>query len=89
MLLERILPKAGIKHAHNSLLEQLTEFETNIVRREQIVKLSSQNSGLSVERLDQYFSEVFNRLDEDHILGLNQFLKDACELENGAEFIQF
>ena len=82
-------PKASIKHAHNSLLEQLTEFETNIVRREQIVKLSSQNSGLSVERLDQYFSEVFNRLDEDHILGLNQFLKDACELENGAEFIQF
>ena len=53
------------------------------------MKLSSQNSGLSVERLDQYFSEVFNRLDEDYILGLNQFLKDACELENGAEFIQF
>tara|TARA_B100001540_G_scaffold313829_1_gene337537 strand:- start:1052 stop:1531 length:480 start_codon:yes stop_codon:yes gene_type:complete len=81
--------KVSIKQAHNSLLEQLTEFETNTVRRELIVKLSSKNSGLSIERLDQYFSEVFNRLDEDHILGLNQFLKDACQLEDGAEFIQF
>ena len=35
------------------------------------------------------YERVFNRLDEDHILGLNQFLKDACQLEEGAEFIQF
>ena len=33
------------------------------------------------------FSEVFNRLDGDHIIGLNKFLKDACGLVDGAVFL--
>lgn len=82
-------PFENIKRAYLSLLEQLVEFESNAARRELIVKLSSESSGLSNSRLDQYFSEVFNRLDEQHIVGLNRFLKDACGLEKGAEFIKF
>ena len=82
-------PHEYIERAYLSLLEQLVEFESNTARRELIVKLSSKSSGLSNSRLDQYFSEVFNRLDEQHIIGLNRFLKDACGLKKGAEFIKF
>ena len=82
-------PIVSVKLAYISLLEQLTEFESNPDRRGLIVQLSSQNSGLSTSRLDQYFSEVFNRLDEEHIIGLNRFLHDACGLIKGAEFLKF
>mgnify|MGYP001181607143 FL=1 len=82
-------PLESIEQAYVSLLEQLVKFESSPNRRELIVKLSSQNSGLSKSRLDQYFGEVFNRLDEQHIVGLNRFLKDACGLTQGAEFIKF
>ena len=82
-------PHENIERAYLSLLQQLVEFESNATRRELIVKLSSESSGLSSSRLDQYFSEVFNRLDEQHIVGLNRFLKDACGLAKGAEFIKF
>jgi len=82
-------PIVNVKRAYLSLLEQLTEFESNPDRRDLIVKLSSQHSGLSNSRLDQYFSEVFNRLDEQHIIGLNRFLENACGLKKGAEFLKF
>ena len=82
-------PIVSVKLAYISLLEQLTEFESNPDRRGLIVQLSSQDSGLSTSRLDQYFSEVFNRLDEEHIIGLNRFLHDACGLIKGAEFLKF
>ena len=82
-------PIVSVKLAYISLLEQLTEFESNPGRRDLIVQQSSQDSGLSTFRLDQYFSEVFNRLDEEHIIGLNRFLHDACGLIKGAEFLKF
>ena len=84
----RDTPLGSIKQAYESLLEQLTEFENNQHRRDLIVELSASSSGLSTSRLDQYFSEVFNRLDEDHINGLNRFLKDACGIQQGAEFLR-
>ena len=84
----RDTPLGSIKKAYESLLEQLTEFENNQHRRDLIVELSASSSGLSTSRLDQYFSEVFNRLDEDHINGLNRFLRDACGIQQGAEFLR-
>ena len=82
-------PLVNVKRAYISLLEQLDEFESNPDRRDLIVQLSSQDSGLTTTRLDQYFSEVFNRLDEEHIIGLNRFLHSACGLSKGAEFLKF
>ena len=84
----RDTPLGSIKRAYESLLDQLTEFENNQYRRDLIVELSASSSGLSTSRLDQYFSEVFDRLDEDHINGLNRFLKDACGIQQGAEFLR-
>ena len=84
----RDTPLSSIRKAYDSLLEQLVEFENNESRRDLIVELSASNSGLSVARLDQYFGEVFNRLDDEHINGLNRFLKNACGLTQGAEFVR-
>ena len=81
-------PISTIKKAYDSLLEQLVEFELSSERRKLIVELSSKNSGLPVERMDQYFGEVFNRLDNEHISGLNRFLRDACKISEGAEFFR-
>ena len=81
-------PLSCIIKEYYSLLEQLVEFENNESRRDLIVELSASNSGLSVARLDQYFGEVFNRLDDEHINGLNKFLKNACGLTQGAEFVR-
>jgi hypothetical protein len=51
-----------------------------------VINWSISRSELSYERLDRYFGEVFNRLDDDHLAGLNQFLIEACELTTGAQF---
>ncbi len=79
-------PIGDLKKAHSSLLEQLEMFEQSLSRRKEIVEISATKSGLSIERLDKYFGEVFNRLDGSHIVGLNHFLVDACGVESGAQF---
>ena len=80
-------PLIDVKRAHNSLLEQLEQFENSAMVRNEIVEMSSLKSGLTIERLDKYFKEVFNRLDANHIIGLNHFLTNACNLKDGATFI--
>ena len=62
--------------AHNALESKLTQFENSDEQRNAVINWSISRSDLSYERLDKYFGEVFNRLDEDHLKGLNQFLKE-------------
>lgn len=79
-------PKELIIAAHNALESKLSLFENSSEQRTAVINWSISRSELSYERLDRYFGEVFNRLDEDHIAGLNQFLIEACELSTGAKF---
>jgi len=72
--------------AHNTLESKLTLFENSEEQRNAVINWSISRSELSYERLDKYFGEVFNRLDDDHINGLNQFLIEACNLPQGAQF---
>ena len=72
--------------AHNALESKLTLFENSEEQRNAVINWSISRSELSYERLDKYFGEVFNRLDDDHINGLNQFLIEACNLPQGAQF---
>jgi chorismate dehydratase len=83
----RDTPVADIKKAYNSLIEQLEMFENSVVRRNEIIQISSEKSGLTRERLNKYFGEVFNRLDQQHIDGLNLFLTEACGKTEFAEFL--
>ena len=79
-------PKELIIAAHNALESKLALFETSSEQRDAVINWSISRSELSYERLDRYFGEVFNRLDDDHLAGLNQFLIEACELTTGAQF---
>lgn len=79
-------PKEMIIAAHNALESKLALFETSAEQRDAVINWSISRSELSYERLDRYFGEVFNRLDDDHLAGLNQFLIEACELTTGAQF---
>jgi chorismate dehydratase len=83
----RDTPVADIKKAYNSLIEQLEMFENSVVRRNEIIQISAEKSGLTRERLNKYFGEVFNRLDQQHIDGLNLFLTEACGKTEFAEFL--
>ena len=76
-----------IKSAQQVLLGCLELFESSKQCRKLVISEGVEKSGLSCERLEKYFGEVFNRLDDIHIDGLNQFLIHACNMPNGAEFI--
>jgi chorismate dehydratase len=78
--------KEMIIAAHNALESKLTLFENSEEQRNAVINWSISRSELSYERLDKYFGEVFNRLDDDHLNGLNQFLIEACNLPQGAQF---
>ena len=83
----RDTPVADIKKAYDSLIEQLELFENSVVRRNEIIQISADKSGLTTGCLNKYFGEVFNRLDQQHIDGLNLFLTEACGKPEFAEFL--
>ena len=78
---------SDIQSAQQVLLDGLELFESNKKCRELVISEGVEKSGLSTERLEKYFGEVFNRLDEVHIEGLNQFLVQACNMPEGAKFL--
>ena len=79
-------PIEDVKNAQRALLERLELFENSSVCRNSVIESSIEKSGLSKQRLEKYFGEVFNRLDQNHINGLNHFLIEACAMDEGAEF---
>ena len=81
-------PIDDIQQAHRLLLANLEDFENNKSIRANVVQCSALKSHLTVERLERYFGEVFNRLDEEHILGLNSFLSTIFGSSYRAEFLE-
>ena len=79
-------PPALVREAHAVLLSNLIQFETDSQKREQVIRWSMKKSGLSHERLDQYYGEVFNRLNQHHLDGLFRFLSEACGMVEHPRF---
>lgn len=79
-------PVESLREAHSVLKENLLQFERSDERRNQVIEWAMTRSALDYERLDRYFGEVFNRMDAEHLLGLQEFLIDACGLSSGPEF---
>ncbi len=79
-------PLEPLRRAHAALLENLEAFEAQTTKRESVIQWSMEKSGLGHERLDQYYGEVFNRLNQHHLDGLFRFLKSACEIGNEPTF---
>jgi len=82
----RDTPVEALKEAHSALVENLAAFESGGQRREEVIVGSMKKSGLAYERLDQYYGEVFNRLDDHHLEGLFRFLSEACGMGAPPEF---
>lgn len=78
-------PVSDLKRAHKALLKQLELFESNSDVKQHVVQNASANSNLSNQRLSDYFNEVFNRLDNAHVEGLEHYLR----LVFGIESIEF
>lgn len=79
-------PVESLRLAQGILTENLRLFEQNSEQREKVIQWALSRSGLDYERLDRYFGEVFNRIDQEHLSGLNEFLVEACGMQSGAEF---
>ena len=79
-------PVESLRLAQGMLTENLRLFEQNAGQREKVIQWALSRSDLDYDRLDRYFGEVFNRIDQEHLSGLNEFLVEACGLSNGAEF---
>jgi len=75
-----------VQAAHQALLANLEGFENDSAKRHAVIEWSMTRSDLSFERLDQYYGEVFNRLNSHHVKGLKTFLREACELDDEPEF---
>jgi len=78
-------PIEEIKSAHSALLERLKQFEENIDVRTEVIRISSEKSTQSILRLEKYFGEVINRMDDEDMNGLTRFLEDACNLDKKPE----
>ena len=79
-------PREQLRTAHKALVDNLDIFETNPSRRSSVIATSAEQSGQSAERLERYFGEVFNRLDQSQVDGLTHFLATALEEPVQAEF---
>jgi len=79
-------PHEPLRKAHAALLSNLEAFESEAKKRESVIHWSMGKSGLTHARLDQYYGEVFNRLNQHHLDGLFRFLESACSLETKPSF---
>jgi predicted solute-binding protein len=62
-------------------------FEQDERWRNEVIKSSSESSGIPKSRVSQYFdNEVENRLDQDSIDGLEMFLREACGMPGEIEW---
>lgn len=79
-------PLPLLQAAHGALLENLDRFESDEKKRNAVIAWSMHKSGLPFDRLDQYYGEVFNRLNQHHLDGLFRFLEKACNIEQQPHF---
>ena len=71
-----------VKLAYDALIERLIDFETDPKVRKQVIEVSSVKSSQDPSRLERYFGEVINRIEDEDIEGLESFLTSACSMEN-------
>ena len=71
-----------VKLAYDALVERLIDFENNPEVRKEVIDASSIKSSQDVNRLERYFGEVINRIEEEDFVGLESFLSAACTMEN-------
>ena len=80
-------PLESARNARDDMLRQCEMFEQDERWRNEVIKSSSESSGIPKSRVSQYFdNEVENRLDQDSIDGLEMFLREACGMPGEIEW---
>jgi chorismate dehydratase len=74
-------PTVQLSAVHTDLVNQLEKFENDSEWRATVVNTTATRTEFDIERVDSYFDEVNNRLDERCKLGLQKFLKDVCRMD--------
>jgi len=77
----RDAPNSVLNEAHKLLLNQLDSFENSTIVRNEVIEATSKRSGFSQARIDKYFGEVINRLDDNGVAGLRHFLTEVCNVK--------
>lgn len=80
-------PLDVVKAAHQALLSRLDSFENDPLTREKVLLHAHLHSDMSMERLNRYFGEVFNRLDDEHVQGLREYLTRCCGMGEEISFL--
>ena len=82
-------PIDAARSARDDMLSQCEMFEQDKGWRKEVIRSSSNSSGIAESRVIQYFdNEVLNRLDQHSIQGLEMFLRDACGMPGKIEWAQ-
>ena len=82
-------PINAARSARDDMLSQCEMFEQDKGWRKEVIRSSSNSSGIPESRVIQYFdNEVQNRLDQHSIQGLEIFLRDACGMLGEIEWVQ-
>ena len=82
-------PLDAARNARDDMLRQCEMFEHDEEWRNEVIRSSSNSSGIPESRVIQYFdNEVLNRLDQHSIQGLEMFLRDACGMRGKIEWAQ-
>ena len=80
-------PLEIVQEAHRALMSRLDSFERNPLTREKVLLHAHQHSDMSMDRLNRYFGEVFNRLDGEHVDGLREYLTRCCGMDEELSFL--
>ncbi len=67
-----------VRKAHNALLTQLEKFDSDSEVRTAVIDECMRKTNQNRERLEKYFGEVINRIDEEDMKGLREFLVTVC-----------
>jgi chorismate dehydratase len=75
-------PEDELRRVHADLVAQLERFEQDDDWRATVVASTAERSEFKVERVESYFQEVRNRLDDDCREGLQLFLSEVCGMSD-------
>ena len=79
-------PSHCLAKAHHDLVKALRKFSDEEYK-DVVIANRSIRTGFSVSRVERYFSEVSNKMEQIEVDGLNKFLGAVCEIDDVANFV--
>ena len=77
-----------LRRAHKELLTNAINFKNNELYKNEVISSTSERSGFEHDRVEKYFRQVTNILDENAVNGLEIFLKEVCEMNDSVNWFK-